>query len=100
MIRQFICNDGCIYAEADDHDATVDEVIAFLEQFRGKRFWNGAAGDVAFRFDGEVVCCDSADFQIQCACEKDELLGEMIFDFFNGSEQEFITEEEYRRLSL
>lgn len=96
MIKQFTCSDGSIYAKAEGLDANVDEVIEFLEQFRGMRFWNGAAGDVAFRLDGEVVCCDSADFQIQCASEKDELLGEMICNFFYGSKEESTTEEEWR----
>ena len=97
MIKQFICNDGSIYAKADGYEATVDEVIEFLEQFRGMLFWNGAAGDVAFRLNGNVVCCDHADFQIECAREKNELLAEMVRDFFYASEEEYATEQEWRK---
>ena len=34
MIKQFTCSDGSIYAKAEGFNATVDEVIEFLEQFR------------------------------------------------------------------
>lgn len=97
MIKQFTCSDGSIYAKAEGFNATVDEVIEFLEQFRGMFFGNGATGDVAFRLDGDTICCDSADFQIQCASEKDELLGEMICEFFYDSKEKSTTEEEQRR---
>jgi hypothetical protein len=97
MIRQFVCNDGSVYAKADGYEATVDEVIEFLKQFRGKLFWNGAAGDVAFRLDDGIVCCDHTDFLIECAEEKDEALAEMIGYFFYNTDEEYATEENWRK---
>lgn len=96
MIRKLMCSNGMVFAKADGIEATVDEVIDFLEQFRGLRFWNGASGDVAFRLDNECVCCDSADFHVECASRVDEALGEMVCNFFFTSSIERITEEEWR----
>ena len=96
MIKQFFCKDGSIYAKAEGNEVTVDELIEFLEQFRGKLFWNGASGDVAFRIEGNIVCCDSADFNIQHAYEKDDFLGEMICTFLYCSDEESVIEEEWR----
>lgn len=96
MIRKITCSNGMVYAVSDNYDASVDEVIAFLEQFRGMRFWNGASGDVAFRLDNGCICCDSASYHAQSAYEVDEELGEIVDDFFYNSEVECITEEEWR----
>lgn len=60
MLKVFVCNDGTVYASTRGHAGTVkvDEVIEFLEQHRGKEFWNGAAGETCFRADDEIVSCD------------------------------------------
>ena len=57
MLKQFYCADGTVYARhtSEWQDVTVDEVIAFLEQHRGKVFWNGAAGKTSFRANTD--CC-------------------------------------------
>lgn len=97
MIQKFICTDGTVYAKATGSEATIDEVIEFLEQFRGMYFWNGATGDVAFRLDGNTICCDSAEYQVKCAAEKDNTLSEFIREFFN-SDAEYGTEQQWRKL--
>lgn len=32
MIRKITCSNGMVFAKSDDYEATVDEVIAFLER--------------------------------------------------------------------
>ena len=93
MIRKFICKDGAVFAKSTSFDASVDEVIDFLEQYRGMRFWNGAAGDVAFRLDGGTICCDSADFTLEQAYTKSKNIGEQLEAFFDGNDVEIGTEE-------
>ena len=95
MIKTFICDDGTVFAFSTGYDASVDEVIEFLEAYRGKRFWNGAAGDVTFRLDGETICCDSKDFQYEQAYEKSEEIEELLVDFMD-SDEESTTESEWR----
>ena len=45
MLKAFHCADGTVYARhtSEWQVVTVDEVIAFLEQHRGKVFWKSAA---------------------------------------------------------
>ena len=95
MIKKFICDDGTVFAFSTGYDASVDEVIEFLEAYRGKRFWNGATGDVTFRLDGETICCDSKDFQYEQAYEKDEEIEELLVNFMD-SDEESTTESEWR----
>ena len=83
MIRVFYCLDGTVFASANNHEATVDEVIAFLEQHRGKKFWNGAAGDTSFRVDDTLVSCDGL---LTFTENYDDYYGEQISDFFLFSE--------------
>ena len=96
MIRKITGSNGMVFAMSDNGDASIDEVIAFLEPFRGMRFRNGASGDVAFRLDNGYICCDSASYHVQYASEVDEQLGEIVNDFFYNSEVEHITEKEWR----
>ena len=95
MIKKFICDDGTVFAFSTGYDASVDEVIEFLEAYRGKRFWNGAAGDVTFRLDGETICCDSKEFQYEQAYEKSEEIEELLVDSMD-SDEESTTESEWR----
>lgn len=97
MIQKFICTDGTVYAKATGSEATIDEVIEFLEQFRGMRFWNGATGDVAFRLDGNTICCDSHNYNLICAEETDNALPNILNDFFD-SDEEYGKEKEWRKL--
>lgn len=63
MIREYMHEKtGIVYATSDEWEATVDEVIAFLEKHRGKKFWNGATGEVSFRADDKCVSTDELDF--------------------------------------
>lgn len=64
MLKVFVCNDGTVYASTREHmgSMTVGEVIEFLEQHRGKEFWNGAAGRTSFRATDDCVSCDLFDF--------------------------------------
>ena len=63
---------------------TVDEVIAFLEQHRGKVFWNGAAGKTSFKADADVVSCDLFDYWME-HIENDNY-AEFITEWFYGDE--------------
>ena len=41
MIREYKFEKaGVVIASSEYYEATVDEVIEFLEKHRGKRFWN------------------------------------------------------------
>ena len=93
MIRKFICKDGAVFAKSTSFDASVDEVIDFLEQYRGMRFWNGAAGEVVFRLDEGTICCDSADFILERAYMKSEHIGEQVELFFYNQETEIELEK-------
>ena len=65
MIRVIQGEDGAVYASSDNEQATVDEVIEFLLQHRGKMFWNGAAGDVSFYVTDTRVSCDCLSFILE-----------------------------------
>ena len=58
---------------------TVDEIIEFLEQHRGKEFW--ASGDVpCFCVNENAVLCDSGDYVLN-EIENDDFL-EPLEQFF------------------
>lgn len=83
MIKQFKCPDGTILGCSDKTEITVDELIEFLEQHRGKKFWNGAAEDTSFRVQGDTVSCDTSKFFVEEAYDSyDEELAEDIANFF------------------
>ncbi len=56
--------DGPIFAEgkSDRRFLTVDEVIEFLEPFRGLKFYNSATENTSFRVKDGVVACDELDY--------------------------------------
>ena len=95
MIQQFHCSNGMVFAAADSYYASVDDVIDFLEQFRGMTFYHGASGDVAFRLDGNTIICESLDAQIQRAYDEGNHVGELVEAFFQSGE-ESTTETEWR----
>ena len=87
MIKEYMYEKtGVIYASSDDWCATVDEVIAFLEKHRGKKFWNGAAGEVTFRVDDEIVSTDTLEFWVERDLPDDEIngwnVGELVYEYF------------------
>lgn len=62
MFMCYQCKDGTIVAKSkNSNEILVDDVIAFLQQFRGKLFWNGAAGDTCFIIEpnSNIVSTDS-----------------------------------------
>lgn len=79
MVKKYVCKDGTVYAGADYY-LPVEELIEFLEQFRGKLFYNGAAESLGFRIDGEHVWCDTLDY-ILGEIEDDDLCFE-VCDYF------------------
>ena len=85
MIKTFQCSNGTTYATADKTMVLVDEVIAFLEEHRGKMFWNGAVGETSFCVNSEIVTCD--ELQYQLAAIEDGDYAEYISDFFYGNEE-------------
>ena len=86
MLKQFHCADGTVYArhKSEWQDVTVDEVIAFLEQHRGKVFWNGAAGKTCFRADADIVSFDLFDYWMEHLVE--ENYADFITEWFYGDE--------------
>ena len=83
MIKVFKSPDGTIFGCPENTEVTVDEVIEFLEQHRGKKFYNGAAEDTSFRIKDNVISCDASKFFVEEAYESyDEELAEDIADFF------------------
>jgi hypothetical protein len=94
MIQKFTCTDGTVFVVPVGDKILVDEVIALLEPFRGKRFWNGATEDLAFRLEDDTIYCDSKLFQIECAYEKDGLIGKLL-ELFLASDDEYGTEEDW-----
>ena len=82
MLKRFFCKDGTVFARSTSSDASVDEIIDFLEAYRGMRFWNGAAGNIAFRVVDGVVCCDSEEYTVTQAYIKSQTIGEQVEDLF------------------
>ena len=82
MLKTFYCADGTVFASTRSHSekVTVDEVIAFLEQHRGKEFVNGAAETTSFRADDTVVSCDTFEFWM--GCYEDMSYASFIDDWF------------------
>ena len=72
MIKKYVCEDGVVYANADGWMVDVDELIAFLEQHRGKKFYNGASETLSFRVDKEHIRCDELDSILECIEDEDE----------------------------
>ena len=94
MIQKFTCTDGTVFVVPVGDEILVDEVIALLEPFRGKRFWNGATEDLAFRLEDDTIYCDSKVIRIAWAYEKDGLIGKLL-ELFLASDDEYGTEEEW-----
>lgn len=86
-MKQFIHESGVVFATASSMCPSVDEVIKFLEQFRGKRFLNGAAGEVAFYVDGENVICDTENYVIEHAGDISEDLADQVQACFDSDEE-------------
>jgi hypothetical protein len=83
MIKVFKSPDGIIFGCPENTEVTVDEVIEFLEQHRGKKFYNGAAEDTSFRVKDGIISCDTSKFFVEEAYDSyDEELAEDIADFF------------------
>ena len=78
MIKKYVCKDGTVYANADEWMVDVDELIEFLEPFRGKKFYNGAVENLGFRVNAEQIWCDEMDYILGKI--DDEELCEEIYD--------------------
>lgn len=86
-MKQFIHESGAVFATPSSMCPSVDEVIKFLEQFRGKRFLNGAAGEVAFYVDGDNVVCDTESYVIEHAGDISEELADQVSACFDSDEE-------------
>lgn len=83
MFKQFKCTDGTVVAKDTVSDEIlVDDVISFLEHYRGKQFRNGAAGDTCFIASEELVSTDSFgwwyehhEYEDEADLARDELRG-------------------------
>ena len=96
MFQKFTSNKGNIYAMSTDYVTSVDEMIAFLEQYRGMKFFVGATEDLALIISDGYVSCESFSYMRSQADEENKHLEEMICDFFCSGE-EYGTEEEWRK---
>lgn len=65
-MKEFALKSGKIIVYAGN-SVSVDDIIAFLEQHRGKAFHNGAAADLAFCVDPKknTVSCDEVEFFLE-----------------------------------
>lgn len=73
-MKGFTCSNGKIIVAAGT-EASVDEIIAFLEQHRGKTFYNGGAEGLAFCIDPvkNTVSCDEMNFFLdECTADAEE----------------------------
>ena len=78
MLRTYLSNANT-YAYSENGIVTVEEIIEFLEQHRGKEFW--ASGDVpCFCVNENAVLCDSGDYVLN-EIENDDFL-EPLEQFF------------------
>lgn len=78
MLKTYLSNANT-YAYSENGIVTVDEIIEFLEQHRGKEFW--ASGDVpCFCVNENAVLCDSGDYVLN-EIENDDFL-EPLEQFF------------------
>lgn len=78
MLRTYLSNANT-YAYSENGIVTVDEIIEFLEQHRGKEFC--ASGDVpCFCVNENAVLCDSGDYVLN-EIENDDFL-EPLEQFF------------------
>ena len=78
MLRTYLSNANT-YAYSKAGIVTVDEIIEFLEQHRGKEFW--ASGNIpCFCANDKVVLCDSGDYVLN-EIENDDFL-EPLEQFF------------------
>jgi hypothetical protein len=94
MFQKFISKKGTSFILAPC-SMTVDELIGFLEQYRGLQFFMGAAEDLAFIATDTGISCESFDYLCEWAQEESQHLEEIIRDFFY-SDDEIGTEEEWR----
>ena len=78
MLRTYLSNANT-YAYSENGIVTVDEIIEFLEQHRGKEFW--ASGEApCFCVNENAVLCDSGDYVLN-EIENDDFL-EPLEQFF------------------
>ena len=78
MLKTYLSNANT-YAYSENGIVTVDEIIEFLEQHRGKEFW--ASGNVpCFCVNENAVLCDSGDYVLN-EIENDDFL-EPLEQFF------------------
>ncbi len=87
MLKILEAVDGTVYASTKGRSQvlTVDEVIEFLEDYRGMEFYNGAAEDTSFRVQHGMVACDRLDFWTSEL--EDSEYAERIEDWFDTDEQ-------------
>ena len=78
MLKTYLSNANT-YAYSENGIVTVDEIIEFLEQHRGKEFW--ASGEApCFCVNENAVLCDSGDYVLN-EIENDDFL-EPLEQFF------------------
>ena len=75
MFQKFISKKGTSFILAPC-SMTVDELIGFLEQYRGLQFFMGAAEDLAFIATDTGISCESFDYLCEWAQEESQHLEE------------------------
>ena len=97
MLRTYLSNANT-YAYSEKGIVTVDEIIEFLEQHRGKEFWAG--GDTpCFCANENTVLCDSGDYMLS-EIENDDFLEPLEQFFCHGTAcRPQVTDNDCRSLS-
>lgn len=96
MFQKFTSKKGNVYVKSTDYITTVDEMIAFLEQYRGMQFYVGATEHLAFLISNGFVSCDDCSYVMSRAYEESMHLEEMLCDFFD-TDDECGAEEDWRK---
>ena len=85
MFKVFVCSNGSVYACPCAGETTVDELIEFLEEHRGKVFTNYAADDYCFCIGNNVVACEEFEYALECAADEySEDYAEYMKDWFDS----------------
>ena len=74
MFKKFTSKEGTSYILSTNAGMLVDELITFLEQYRGLKFFMGAAEDLAFVATDEGISCESYETLREWATEENEHL--------------------------
>ena len=95
IYKRYKCADGTEYINFTDDCYTVDEIIAFLEPHRGKKFYTGALEDPCLEISDEWVQLEELDFfMVDCPPEDNQQLADDMYEFFYNEDGDVAYEED------